>query len=267
VTDDRPGRRRLDQRVALVTGSSRGIGRGIALRLASEGAAVGVNYRSDARAAEAVVAEIRAMGGQALAVRGDVAMRDEVVRLVETVAMAFGRLDILVNNAGLAVTGTILETTAEDLDTAIAVNLKGPLWCGQAAAPHLARHAVGRIVNVSSVGGLGTAIGGVAPYAVVKAALNMLTKRLAFELAARGITANAVCPGLIDTDMLSATADDAAFLALRETPASRQLIPRLGTPADVAGVVAFLASDDASFMTAQVLAVDGGRVDFLTRSG
>jgi 3-oxoacyl-[acyl-carrier protein] reductase len=136
-----------------------------------------------------------------------------------------------------------------------------------AAAPFLETGGVGRIINISSVGGLGTAIGGVAPYAVVKAALNMLTKRLAFELGPRGITVNALCPGLIETDMLEETADNEAFVGLRNSPSKRQLIARIGKPNDVAGAVAFLASDDAAFMTAQVLAVDGGRLDFLTHSG
>jgi 3-oxoacyl-[acyl-carrier protein] reductase len=261
------GRRRLEGRAALVTGGSRGIGRSVALRLAQEGAAVGVNYRSDAAAAEQVVAEIRSSGGRAVAVGADVSRQEEANGLVATVEQALGRLDILVNNAGLAATGNILDTPPETLESAFAVNLGGPLWCAQAAALHLARHGVGRIVNVSSVGGLGTAMGGVAPYAVAKAALNMLTKRLAFELGPRGVTVNAVCPGLIETDMLEQTEDNEAFRALRTSPGTRQLIARPGKPADIASVVAFLASDDASFMTAQVLAVDGGRIDFLTRSG
>lgn len=258
---------RLSGRVALVTGGSRGIGRAIAIRLAEEGATVAILYRTNTAAAAAVISEIAAFGGRATAVCCDVAERSAVVTAVSSVATTLGRLDILVNNAGRAVTGKMLETDSEQLDSAIAVNLKGPLWCAMAAAPFLETGGVGRIINISSVGGLGTAIGGVAPYAVVKAALNMLTKRLAFELGPRGITVNALCPGLIETDMLEETADNEAFVGLRNSPGTRQLIARIGKPNDVAGAVAFLASDDAAFMTAQVLAVDGGRLDFLTHSG
>lgn len=258
---------RLAGRLALVTGGSRGIGAAIAVRLAAEGAAVAVNYRADARAAQRVVAAIAAAGGRALAIAGDVTQLDNVAALVGRCGAALGGLDLLVNNAGTAVTGAALETTPATLDVALRIAVHAPLACSQAAADLLARSGRGAIVNVSSVGALGTAVANLAAYQVAKSALNMLTKRLAFELGPRGVRVNAVCPGLVETDMAEATRDVEAFAAMRADARRTTMLGRIGAPADIAGVVAFLAGNDAAFMTGQVLTVDGGRLDFLSRSG
>ena len=236
---------RLHGRVALVTGGS----------------------RADAATADGVVAEIVARGGSARAQGADLRAREACAELVASVAAQEGRLDILVNNAGVAVLGDALDMPVERLEEAMRLALHAPLWCTQAAAAALAAHGCGRVINVSSIGALGTAVAGLAPYAVAKAALNMLTKRLAFELGPRGVTVNAVCPGLIDTAMADATAALPEFEAMRRDAARTTILGRVGLPVDIAGVAAFLASDDAAFLTGQCLSVDGGRKDLLSRSG
>ncbi len=240
-------------RVALVTGGSRGIGRAIALRLAQDGIAVAVNYRGNAEAAAAIVAQIEAAGGRALALGGDVATSAGATKLVADTVAGLGRLDILVNNAGITRDNLTLRMSEEDWDAVLSTNLKGAFLCAKAALrPLLKARASGRIISISSVVGIvGNA--GQANYAAAKAGLIGLTKSLAKEVASRGITVNAVAPGFINTDMTAGLGAELAEGALKAIP-----LGRFGEAEDIAEAVAFLASPAARYITGQVLSVDGG---------
>lgn len=240
-------------RVALVTGGSRGIGRAIALRLAQDGIAVAVNYRGNAEAAAAIVAQIEAAGGRALALGGDVATSAGAAKLVTDTVAGLGRLDILVNNAGITRDNLTLRMSEEDWDAVLSTNLKGAFLCAKAALrPLLKARASGRIISISSVVGIvGNA--GQANYSAAKAGLIGLTKSLAKEVASRGITVNAVAPGFINTDMTAGLAAELAEGALKAIP-----LGRFGEAEDIAEAVAFLASPAARYITGQVLSVDGG---------
>jgi 3-oxoacyl-[acyl-carrier protein] reductase len=244
----------LEGRRALVTGGSRGIGRAIALTLASRGAAVAVNYRSGEAAAREVCDAIAAEGGTAFAVGFDVADPAACDAGVAEAAKRLGGLDILVNNAGISIDALLLRARPEDFDATIATNLRGAFACTKAAARLLLKaKARGRVVNVSSVvGEQGNA--GQAMYAASKAGLIGLTKSLARELASRGITVNAVTPGYIETDMTAAAVTGDA----REQLIARIPLARIGRAEDVAEAVAFLASDAAAYVTGHVLRVNGG---------
>jgi 3-oxoacyl-[acyl-carrier protein] reductase len=242
----------LEGKVALVTGSSRGIGRAIAIELARQGCQVVVNYHSSPAAAQEVVALIESAGGVARALGGDVSIAAEAEQLVRATLVAFGTLDILVNNAGIARDKLLLRMTEEDWDVVLDTNLKGAFHCVKAAQPTFLRKHSGRIINISSVVGL-SGNAGQANYAAAKAGLIGLTKTLAKELGSRNITANAIAPGFIETDM---TAKLGA--ALVEQARAHIPLGRLGRPEDVAAAVAFLASDAAAYITGQVLCVDGG---------
>lgn len=243
---------KLSGKTALVTGASRGIGRAIALRLASEGASVAVNYNgSEARAAE-VVELIRAAGGTAFAVRADVSDAASVAAMFDAVKEQFDRLDILVNNAGITADGLLIGLKESQFDQVVDTNLKGAFLCMQLAAKRMIRQRSGRIISISSYSGIhGNA--GQTNYSASKAGLIGLTKSAARELGSRGITVNAIAPGYIDTDMTAALSDQVKEAILAEIP-----LKRIGTPEDIAAAAAFLASDDAAYITGQVLEVGGG---------
>jgi 3-oxoacyl-[acyl-carrier protein] reductase len=242
----------LDGKVAIVTGSSRGIGRAIAERLAEGGARVVINYRGNEAAANKVVANIQAAGGEAIAVQADVSDLAQVQALVDRAKNAFGRIDILVNNAGTTRDTLLIRMSEEDWDVVLDTNLKGAFNCIKAVGRQMMRQKYGRIVNITSVAGIaGNA--GQANYAAAKAGLIGLTKTVAKELGSRGITCNAVAPGFVPTDLTASLPKDLVQTAVDRTP-----LGRMGAPGDIAAAVEFLASDDASFVTGQVLSVDGG---------
>jgi len=245
---------RLAGKVAIVTGASRGIGRAIALRFAGEGARVVVNYQARAADAAAVVDAIREAGSDALAVAADVSSRADVERLVAQSLDHFGRIDILSNNAGIMVAKGVLETTEEEWDRTIDVNLKGAYLCSKAVAPIMIRQEGGTIINMSSNSGLyHPSAMRFTEYVVSKAGMNGLTKAMALALGPY-ITVNAICPGWIRTDMVEQT-DPAIVQRILDETALR----RWGTPDDVASCAVFLASAEASFITGELLIVAGGR--------
>ncbi|MDZ4169351.1 MAG: 3-oxoacyl-[acyl-carrier-protein] reductase [Coriobacteriia bacterium] len=242
----------LSGKAALVTGASRGIGAAIAVELAARGAVVVVNYAGSREAAESVVAEIITAGGQALAFRADVTDPVEAQSLVDATVAEFGALDIVVNNAGITRDGLLVRMSDDDWRAVIDTNLTGVFSVTRAAAKVMMKQRSGSIVSVTSVIGLvGNA--GQANYAAAKAGVIGLTKSVAKELAGRGVRANAVAPGFIETDMTRALPE-----AVCEAARAQIALKRFGSVGDVARAVAFLAGDDAAYITGQVLAVDGG---------
>jgi NAD(P)-dependent dehydrogenase (short-subunit alcohol dehydrogenase family) len=240
----------LKDRVALVTGAGGGIGAATARRFAREGALVAIN---DAKAdgLEAVAADIRAAGAKALVVAGDVTRKADCERMVTQAVDTFGRLDILVNNAGINRDAMAAKMSEEQWDAVLAVNLKGTFLCAQAVLPGMRERAWGRVINTSSVGSLGNI--GQANYAASKAGVIGLTKTLALEYAKYGITVNAIAPGPVMTAMLAGVSD-----AIKDKIVGQVPVGRIASPDEIAGVHVFLASDEAAFITGQVLFVDGG---------
>jgi 3-oxoacyl-[acyl-carrier protein] reductase len=254
------------EQVALVTGGSRGIGRATALHLARCGAAVAVNYASSAAQADAVVQEIVAAGGRAIAAAADVGDAAQVATMVARVASVLGPISILVNNAGLARQATLDTFDADALAQMRRVNVDGPIAAIRAVMGAMRERRYGRIVNITSLAGIGTALPGNAFYAGTKAELAILTRRFAMELGPFGITVNAVAPGFIATEMARASRSDAAWAETEQRLSERAMMGRIGTPEDIANAVVFLAAPEAGFITAQQIVVDGGRMDYLGHS-
>lgn len=241
----------LNDRVAIVTGASRGIGKAIALRLAADGAALVVTATSQ-EAAQSTADEITRAGGKALAIKTDVSVTAEVQALLDGAVKAFGKVDILVNNAGITRDGLLLRMKDDDWNAVMDINLKGAFTCTREAAKYMTKARFGRIVNISSVvGEMGNA--GQINYSASKAGMFGLTKASARELAKRNITVNAVAPGFIETDMTEALSEKVKENLLQQIP-----LERLGHPGDVAAAVAFLVSDQAAYITGQILSVNGG---------
>ena len=242
----------LGGRVALVTGASRGIGHSIALELAERGAAVAANYNQSAVSAEQVVAQIREKGGQAVAIQADVSNNQEAQTLIKTTIETLGGLDILVNNAGITRDNLIMMMSEGDWDLVLDVNLKSTFNCSKAAVRHMMRKRYGRIINITSVAGqMGNP--GQTNYSASKAGQMGFTKALAREVASRNITVNAIAAGYIDTEIWAKVSEEARHAVLSLIPLGRK-----GDPQEIAFAVAFLASDQAAYITGQILGVDGG---------
>lgn len=242
----------LEGKTALVTGASRGIGRSIAIKLAQLGASVIVNYSGNKTRAEETAAEIQSVGSEALIWQCDISNEKAVQEMVKESIAHFGKIDIVVNNAGITRDGLLMRMKEEDWDAVLNTNLKGVFLVTKAVLRPMMRQKQGRIINVASVVGiLGNP--GQANYVAAKAGVIGLTKATAREVASRGITVNAVAPGFIVTDMTDQLSDDVKDKMKQEIP-----LRQLGSPDDIAGVVAFLASDDSKYMTGQTLSIDGG---------
>jgi 3-oxoacyl-[acyl-carrier protein] reductase len=243
---------RLDGKVAVVTGASRGIGRAVAIKLASLGAKVVVNYLSNKAAAEDVLRAIQEVGGEAVAVQANVGILEDAQRLIQSSLDHFGRIDILVNNAGTTRDALLVRMSEEDWDVVINTNLKGPFNCTKAAQRAMIKQRYGRIVNISSIAGIaGNA--GQANYSAAKAGLIGFTKAVAKEVGSRNITINAIAPGYIPTDLSSTIPPELIAKGMELTPLGHP-----GTTEDIANAVVFFVSDEAGYITGQVLAVDGG---------
>jgi 3-oxoacyl-[acyl-carrier protein] reductase len=242
----------LNGKVAVVTGASRGIGRAIALELAARGARVVVNYHRSEQAAQEVVSQIQANGGEAVAFQADVSDFQQAQALIKFALETFGDLHILVNNAGITRDTLLMTMSEEDWDEVIRTNLKSTFNCSKAAIRHMIRKRYGRIINIASVAGqMGNA--GQTNYSASKAGQIGFTKALAREVASRNITVNAIAPGFVDTEILNTMPRETLEAALKLVP-----LGRMGRPEEIAFAVAFLASDQAAYITGQVLGVDGG---------
>ncbi|ACZ40935.1 3-oxoacyl-(acyl-carrier-protein) reductase [Thermobaculum terrenum ATCC BAA-798] len=244
----------LEGKVALVTGGSRGIGRATAIKLASLGARVVVNYNRSKEAAEEVVRAISEAGGEAVASPGDVSTKEGAENAVNTALNTWGKIDILVNNAGITRDTLLMRMSEEDWEAVIDTNLKGAYLCSKLAVRSMLRNRWGRIINISSVVGLVGNVGQ-ANYASAKAGLLGLTKSIAREFGSKNITANAIAPGYIETDIVAVLSEDIKKAILSQIPAGRY-----GKPEEVAELVAFLASDKAAYINGQTINIDGGMV-------
>lgn len=242
----------LTNKVAIVTGSGRGIGKTIALRLAKAGANIVINDIGDPAPAESTAAEIKALNRESVVALGDVSSAADVTKIVETAATTFGKIDILVNNAGITRDRLLLRMTDEDWDKVIAINLRSVFLCTRAVLKYMTRQRSGRIISMASVVGIG-GNAGQANYAASKAGIIAFTKSIAKEVGSRGITVNAIAPGFIESQMTQELDE-----ARREEMRKRIPLGSAGTPQDVAEAVAFLASDEAHYITGHVLNVDGG---------
>ncbi|MCR3757411.1 3-oxoacyl-[acyl-carrier-protein] reductase [Clostridium felsineum] len=244
----------LSGKVAVVTGAGRGLGRAIALKLASEGAKLVVNYRNSEAETQKLVKEIEELGSEAIAVKADISKFNEAETIIKKAVEKYGTVDVLVNNAGITKDNLLLRMKEEDFDNVINVNLKGSFNCTKHASRVMLKKKSGKIINISSVIGLvGNA--GQVNYAAAKAGIIGMTKSVAKELASRGITVNAIAPGIIKSDMTDALKEEQRQQILETVP-----LKRVGTPEDVSNLVLFLASELSSYITGQVINVDGGMV-------
>ncbi|MFR1316058.1 MAG: 3-oxoacyl-[acyl-carrier-protein] reductase [Clostridium perfringens] len=244
----------LKDKVAIVTGGTRGIGRAIALKLADHGANIVINYRNSDKEAEELKGILEEKGAKVLAVKCDISNFEDSKNLMDKCKEVFGKIDILVNNAGITKDTLIMRMKEEDFDNVIDVNLKGTFNCAKHASAIMLKQRFGKIINMTSVVGIAGNAGQV-NYAASKAGVIGLTKSLAKELGSRGITVNAVAPGFINTDMTASLSEKVKEEASKNIP-----LKRLGDPEDVANLVRFLASDAANYITGQVINVDGGMV-------
>ncbi len=251
---------RLEGKVAIVTGSARGFGKAMALNFAKEGADIVV---SDLLASEMeqTAAGVRSLGRKAIAVKTDVTKKDQVRRMVSSALEAFGKVDILVNNAGIQRHRDLLEMSEEDWDAVLAVNLKGPFLNIQAIAPHMIERKYGKIINIASVAGLGTSNMEMANYASSKAGLIQLTKVAARRLGPHGVNVNCIAPGFVVTDITFVNRTEEEVKRIIEYRTRNAVLGKAGKPEDIANLALFLASDESSFITGQVILCDGGRVD------
>ena len=253
MEETKPGIR-LDGQVALVTGSSRGIGAVIARRMAQAGAKVALNYNASLNAAIEVKESISSSGGDAMLIAGDISDESQASQTIKAVVSEFGRIDILVNNAGINRDRLLLRMSSSDFDEVLQVNLRGAFLCTKYVMPHLIRQHYGRVINMSSVVGL-TGNPGQANYAAAKAGLIGFTKAVAREVASRNVTVNAVAPGYIATGMVEGLNEDQRNQILERIP-----MGRFGTSEDVAETIMFLSSKGAGYLTGQVLTIDGGLI-------
>ncbi|MDD3679841.1 MAG: 3-oxoacyl-ACP reductase FabG [Candidatus Shapirobacteria bacterium] len=247
----------LTGKTALVTGASRGIGRGIAICLAKQGADVAVNYHSSAEQAQAVVEEISSLGRRSIAVKADVAQKNQVEMMVEAVNKEFGRIDILVNNAGVLNYKTLDQMTEKDWDWVIDTNLKGQFLCAKSVVPLMERSGWGRIINIASIasGGVGVGYQALAHYCASKGGVVALTEGLAIELGPKGINVNAIAPGAIETDMAKEISEDEK---VKQGLLARLAVKRIGQPDDIGAAAVYLASEEAGYVAGSVIYVDGG---------
>ena len=253
----------LKGQIALVTGASRGLGRAIARRLAADGAAVAVNYNNRADAAESLIAEIRSAGGSAIAVQANVGDPAQVRSMVQQTVEQLGPISVLVNNAGLVYRATLETFESSGMEHMRRTNVDGLIHVTQAVVPMMKERHFGRIVNITSVAVHGTTLPGSTFYAATKAAVSLLTRRFAMELGREGITVNAVAPGYILTDMVREGRTEEDFQASVKAISARAMVGRIGKPEDISNAVAFLVQPESEFITAQILTVDGGRMDYI----
>jgi len=257
---------KLEGQVAIITGASRGIGQAIAKTFGEEGSEVIVNYLKQKKQAEKVVEQIQKTGGRGSSIQADVANQISVNQMVKKVIDRFGKCDILVNNAGIMYRAKPLIFTDTETEAMLGTNVKGVINCTKAIAPEMIKKGSGKIINISSIAGVGIATLGTTTYAATKAAVDTLTKRFALELGSYGINVNAIAPGVVKTDLILKGIEPSKVGDFIKYCEDASMLHRIGEPQDIANVACFLASDKSSFMTGQIITVDGGRKDFLSHS-